>query len=176
MALYVINKINNKLKCIHRKNSFLISALQRLLCNALIQPHFDYACSAWYSNLTKKKKLLKTKCMRFWLQLDKLKHISHKEFQLLNWLPVTYRFKQCANSIVFKYFNEEYPSYLSEVFSFRKLKCPFCKTNNGQFGLSYLGLTFWNKILETLKRTNNLNTFTNNLKKHFLNELRNYSV
>ena len=75
MALYVINKINNKLKYIHRKNSFLTSGLQRLLCNALIQPHFDYACSAWYSNLTKKKKLLKTKCMRFWLQLGKLKLI-----------------------------------------------------------------------------------------------------
>ena len=26
-----------------------------MLCNALIQPHFDYACTAWYPNLTKKK-------------------------------------------------------------------------------------------------------------------------
>ena len=45
-------------------------------------------------------------CMRFCSQLDKLKHISHEEFERLNWLPVTYRFKQCVNSIVFKYFNE----------------------------------------------------------------------
>ena len=27
-----------------------------MLCNALIQPHFDYACTAWYPNLTEKKK------------------------------------------------------------------------------------------------------------------------
>ena len=56
MALNVVNKINNKLKFLYRKNSFLTPALRRLLCNALIQPHFDYACSAWYPNLTKKLK------------------------------------------------------------------------------------------------------------------------
>ena len=31
-------------------------------------------------------------------------------------LPVAYRFKQCVNAIVFKYFNEQYPNYLNEVF------------------------------------------------------------
>ena len=46
MALNVIHKINNKLKFLYRKNDFLTPILRRLLCNALIQPHFDYACSA----------------------------------------------------------------------------------------------------------------------------------
>ena len=36
MALKVINKINSRLKFLHRKNKFLNSALCRLLCNALI--------------------------------------------------------------------------------------------------------------------------------------------
>ena len=53
MALSVINKINNKLKFLYRKNRFLTLALRRLICNALIQPHFDCACSACYPNLTK---------------------------------------------------------------------------------------------------------------------------
>ena len=57
MALNVVNKINNKLKFLYRKNSFLTPALRRLVCNAFIQPHFDYACSAWYPNLTKKNKI-----------------------------------------------------------------------------------------------------------------------
>ena len=43
MAVKVINKINSRLKFLHRKNKFLTPALCRLLCNALIQPHFDYA-------------------------------------------------------------------------------------------------------------------------------------
>ena len=54
MALKVINKINSRLKFLHRKNKFLTPALCRLLCNALIQPHFDYASSAWYHNLIQK--------------------------------------------------------------------------------------------------------------------------
>ena len=104
MALSFKNKINNKPKFLYLKNRFLTATLRRLLCNALIQPHFDYACSAWYSNLTKKLKnrvqTSQNKCIRFCLQLDKMTHISHKEFETLSWLPVTERFNQCINSIV----------------------------------------------------------------------------
>ena len=111
MALNIIPKINYKLKFLYRKNVFLTPRLRRLLSNALIQPHFDYACSAWYPNLTKKIRhriqTTQNKCMRFYLKLDKLKHISHEEFERLNQLPVAYRFKQCVNSIAFKYFNAQ---------------------------------------------------------------------
>ena len=58
MAHKVISKVNARLKFLHRKNKYLTPNLHCLLCNALIQPHFDYACSAWYPNLSKK---LKTK-------------------------------------------------------------------------------------------------------------------
>ena len=34
---------------------FLTPPLRRLLCNVIIQSHFDYACSAWYPNLKKIK-------------------------------------------------------------------------------------------------------------------------
>ena len=190
MALSVINKINNKLKFLYQKNRFLTPTLRRLLCNALIQPHFDYACSAWYPNLTKKLKnriqTSQNKCIRFCLQLDKTSHMSHKEFETLNWLPVTERFNQWINSIVFKYVNDQCPNYLNEIFqiapanniqtrgSFLKLKCPFRKTNAGQMALSYIGPTIWSKIPDTLKRTKNLNTFKHNLKEHYLKELKNY--
>ena len=81
MALSVMNKINNKLKCLYRKKRFLAPTLRRLLCNVLIQPHFDYACSAWYPNLTKKLKnsiqTSQNKCIYFCLQLDEMTHISY---------------------------------------------------------------------------------------------------
>ena len=95
MALKVINKINGKLKFLYRKNSFLTPRLRRMLCNALIQLHFDYACSAWYPNLnTKLKKILQimqNKCIRFCLKLDKMHHISKEDFKTINWLPVDQR-------------------------------------------------------------------------------------
>ena len=56
MALKVVNKINVKLKFLYWKNKFLTPELCRMLCNALIQPHFHYACTAWYPNLTEKTK------------------------------------------------------------------------------------------------------------------------
>ena len=120
MALKTIKKINQKLKFLYRKNRFLTPELRRLLCNAIIQPHFDYACSAWYPNLTQKLKkklqVMQNKCIRFCLQLDKMSTISHKEFKDLNWLQVINRFEQCVISIVFKFINGNCPYYLNEVF------------------------------------------------------------
>ena len=54
MAIYVMDKINKKIKFLYRKSQFLTSPLRRLLCNALIQPHFDYACLAWFPNFVEK--------------------------------------------------------------------------------------------------------------------------
>ena len=56
MANKVISKVNARLNFLHRKNKCLTHNLRRLFCNAFIQPHFDYACSAWYPNLSKKLK------------------------------------------------------------------------------------------------------------------------
>ena len=167
MALNVIHKINNKLKFFYRKNVFLTSKLRCLFCNALIQPHFDYACSPWYPKLIKKLKhriqTTRNKCVRFFLQLDKLKHIFHEALKCLNWLPVNYRFKKSVNSIVFMYFIEQFPNYMNEVFdiatesnfqlrcSFQKLKHLFRKTNNDKYDLSYIGPTFWNQSPYTVK-------------------------
>ena len=55
--------------------------------------------------------------------------------------------------------------------NFLKLKRPFRNTNTGQKALSFIGPSFWNQIPETLKKTNNLNTFMHNLKKHFFNKM-----
>ena len=189
MALSVFNKINNKLKFLYWKNRFLTPTMRRLLCNALIQPPVDCACSAWYPNLNKKLKnriqTSQNKGIRFCLQLDKMTHIPHKEFETLNWLTVTERFSQCINSTVLNYVNNQCPNYLNQDFqtslenniqtrgSFLKLKCPFRKTTVGQMALPYLGPTIWSKTTDTLKRTKNLNTFKHNLKEHYLKELKN---
>ena len=56
MALKIINKINGRFEFLFKKKRYLTPYLKRHLCNALIQPHFDHACSAWYPNLNKKFK------------------------------------------------------------------------------------------------------------------------
>ena len=123
------------------------------------------------------------KCIHFCPQLDKMSHISQKQFEIIIWLPIKERYSQCINSIAFKYVDNQCPHYLNEVFmkapesssslrnSYQKLQQPFRKTNTGQNALSFIGPALWNKVPEKIKRTTNLNTFKHNLKKHYLKEL-----
>ena len=57
MVLNVIDKVNLCLKFLHRQNHVLTPPLHRRLCNALIQPLFDYVYTAWFSSLSKRLKL-----------------------------------------------------------------------------------------------------------------------
>ena len=184
MALNVINKVNSKLKFLYRKNRFLSPQLRRLLCNALIQPHFDFACSAWLPNLNKNilKRLQTTqnKCIRFCLQLGNRSHIGANEFEKINWLNINDRFEQCASANIFKFFNNNCPSYMKEIYepigkisiktrqSYKKLKHPFRKTTRGQKCISYIGPSIWNKLPDFIKESMNLNTFKHNFKSYYL--------
>ena len=98
MALKVIEKINGRLKFLWRKNKFLTPPLKRLLCNYLIQPHFDYASSAWYPNLQKKLsdklQICQNKCIRFCLSMGNRSRVGINQFKEINWLPVKDRFDQ----------------------------------------------------------------------------------
>ena len=56
MVHKVISKVNLRLKFLHQENRYVTPNPCCLLCNALIQPNFGYACSAWCPNLSKKLK------------------------------------------------------------------------------------------------------------------------
>ena len=92
MATHVINKVNSRIIFLSRQNKFLGIPLHRLLCNALIQHFFDYACNTWYPNLNKNLKVhllaAQNKCIRFCLKLGEKKGISVEEFEKINWLPI----------------------------------------------------------------------------------------
>ena len=189
MALKVIQKINMKLRFLYRKNKFLTPLLRRMLCNAIIQPHFDYACLVWYSNLTKalknKIQVMQNKCIRFCLGLGNLAHVGEKEFKMINWLPTSDRIDQCLCSMIFNFFKENCPEYMSEIFhvaspgnigtrfSYKKLKQPFRKTNMGQHSVSYLGPSQWNKLPKDMKQSGTINTFKHKFKTLYLDKLRN---
>ena len=108
VALNGIDKINSRLKFLHRQNRFLTPPLRRLLCNALIQPLFDYACTAWFPNLSKKLRLrfqaTQNKCIKFCLQLDKMYMICVNEFLVGSMFMI-----DTFNSLflIFKFYNSE---------------------------------------------------------------------
>ena len=191
IALNVVSKINTRFKFLCRKNKFLSPQLRRLLCNALIQPHFDYACSVWYRNLNKKFKTklqtLQDKCVRFSLQLDNRAHVGITEFKKINWLPIDYRFRQCLAANVFKFFDDKCPLYMKDVFdkscmsqastmsqrnSTMKLSQPPRRTSYGQICISLLAPSVWNNLPNELKRCTNLNTFKHKIKEYLLCKIR----
>ena len=90
MAMKSQRKINTKLQFLYRQNEFLNPKLRRLLCNSLIQPHFDYACISWYPLMNQKMRnklqVTQNKCIRFCLKLNSRQHIGAKEFIKINWL------------------------------------------------------------------------------------------
>ena len=65
MALKIINKVNDRLRFLYRKNRYLSSYPKRLLCNAIIQLHFDYACSAWNKKFKSQLQTIQNNCTRF---------------------------------------------------------------------------------------------------------------
>ena len=187
MALNIIDKINSHLKFLHRQNPFLTPPLHRHLCNVLIQPLSDYACIAWFPNLSEKLRLrlqaMQNKCISFCLQLDKMSRICVNEFLELNWLNVHDRYLQFIVSDIFKFYNNQCPDYFNEVFCpvddngvatrccNKKLKLPFCKSKLGMQSLSYVGPSTWNKLSDNIKTTTSVNCFKHNIKKYFLMKL-----
>ena len=164
------------------------SQLWRLLCNELIQPHFNYACSVWYPNLNKKFKTklqtLENKCVHFCFQLDNRAHVGITEFKKINWLPVDYRFRQCLAANAFKYFDDRCPLYMKEVFdnscisqastrtSTMKLTQPPRRASYGQNCISFPTPTVRNNLTNELKRCTNLNTFKHKIKKYFFYKIK----
>ena len=161
-------------------------SLHRLLCNTLIQPHYDYACSAWYPSLNKrlvkKIQISQNKCIRYCLELDNRAHIGANEFKEINWLPTKERVSQCICVTVFKFFNNMAPDYTSGIFhpshsrhntrmSTYKLDLPFRKSVYGKKTLSYLGPKTWNSLPAQIKLCKNVNSFKHDIKNLYFKRL-----
>jgi len=186
MANYALGKINGKLKFLYRKQQYLNYSLRRLLINALIQPHFDFACLAWYPNLNCNLKTriqtIQNKCIRLCLNLGNRTHIGINMFKVINWLPTQKRFEQCLCTSIFKFFIGMAPTYISEMYfpvkqslytrrSLNKLCLPNKNTTRGIKTLSYIGPRIWNNLSIFLKSAPNINIFKHRLKDSFFENL-----
>ena len=121
MVESILSKINNKLKFLYRKQRFLNKDIRRLLCNSLIQPHYDFACCSWYPLLTKNLKnrlqVSQNECIRFCLNLNNGASIDNTKFIEINWLPVKKRYEQCVCTLIYKYFQNNVPEYINDIFT-----------------------------------------------------------
>ena len=188
MALKVLTKVNGKLRFLYRQGKYLNKRLRRMLCNTIIQPHFDYASSAWYPNLSvglkKKLQIAQNKCVRYCLYLGNREGIRYKHFKEMNWLPISERVDQFIAVSVYKFSKGLAPVYMEDVFkknpSLRctrfsdesKLSIPNRNHNYGKNCLSYRGATIWNSLEIKIKEAQSCNTFKHLVKDRFFSNLK----
>ena len=184
-ALPTLSKINGRIKFLFRHCKQLTLKTKKTLCTALIQPHFDYTNSAWYTNCTKNMKTkfqtAQNKMCRFVFGLNCRAHIGAEQLNCLDWLNVSLRAKQLSLMHAFKIKNDICPVYLKDdfrpvnqshnhhtrsslsSFALPKFKGPGYKT------FIYTVIKEWNGLPESLRSCDTASSFKHLLKQHLKN-------
>ena len=112
-----LSKIQNKIKFLYRNTKGFDTQTKKLIVSALVQCHFDYGASFWYSGLTKlyksKLQVMQNKVIRYILNLSPRSHIGAAEFQMVNMIPVEYRVQQLKLNHMFNVVNNRAPNLFS---------------------------------------------------------------
>ena len=116
MAQKVVSKINQRIRFIARVSTYLNRAALEVLSGALIQCHYDYACSSWYTGITAALKgrlqTAQNKLVRLILKLQPRTHLTNTHFNSLKWLRVEERVSQIKLCMVHKILRNAVPQYL----------------------------------------------------------------
>ena len=186
IASKVISKSTNKLKFLYRNTTSFDLQTKKLLVSALIQCHFDYACSSWYSGLSQKLKnkiqITQNKIIRYLLNAPARTHIGFDEFKKVRLLPVASRVEQLKLNHMYGIVNGKAPEYLckqvqmvSEQHSHQtrgsSLACVVPRVNS--FGITsfmYTGIKIWNNLPISLKKVKSKQLFKQEIKKYLFNK------
>ena len=177
----IVTKANNRIKFLYKFKDILDKNCRKLLCNALIQCHLDYCCSAWYSGLNKlhqkKLQIVQNKMVRFILNLDYRTHVGQQELNQLNMLKVEDRARQLQLNHLFKIYKGICPEYMLEDFnriSDTALRtCTRASLNNfflpracdeAMKSFFYSGIKNWNSLPANIKSIDSESTFKEKVK------------
>ena len=141
---------------------------------ALIQCHFDYACPAWYSGLTKRMKnrlqCAQNKIIRYVLNLSPFTHIGLDEFKIVKMLPVEYRVQQLKLNHMYDIVNGIAPDYMSNLLEIPPIDHHITRNSTLSFAIPqvstsgltsffYTGARLWNSLPSESKLSVSKNIF-----------------
>ena len=186
----VIGKASSRLKFLYRHKDILNENTRKIMCSALIQCHFDYCCSSWYSSTNKgqRKRLqvMQNKIIRFILNLGNRSHIGVAEHEKVNMFPVIDRVRQLKLNHAFNVKMGQCPEYLKDRFNRigdTELRiCTRASRNNfflprvknqGVHTFYFSVIKDWNFLPAKIKDLTNRDHFRISLRKHILTELKN---
>ena len=177
----ILKKANSRLKFLYRCKDILNFNSRKILCTALIQCYFDYACSSWYSGvnktLSKKLQIMQNKMVRFMLNLRRRDSVKNKELRKVDVLNIPDRVKQLKMNHVFKIKKQTCPPYM--LSNFNRLNANntrmatrasatdfFVPRVHGQGANTFFftAIKEWNSLSTDLKNENVEDSFKNKLK------------
>ena len=159
---------------------------RKMLCSALLQAHFDYACNSWYRGLQKKLKdklqTTQNKVIRYVLNYHCRQHIGFKDFLRIGWMNVKSRVDYLALNLMYNIFNRTAPSYMMSGLKFKchnhKTRCsdysyfvPSVKTQ-GSVIFNYCGIKLWNALPSNIKVCNVKSEYKNKCKGFLMNKMK----
>lgn len=187
IASSVIKKVNSRLKFLYRQGYFLNASLRQMLCNSLIQCHFDYASASWYSGLTnhfkKRLQIVQNKVVRFIYNYGPRTSVKSSDLSGLGMLDVESRVKQMRLNHVYKVFNRNCPMYLNDnLVRLSDLHCYNTRGSQNNFYVPnvnsisrktfyYNGIIDWNCLPDSLKQIRNKWKFKKEVKKCLMQQL-----
>lgn len=176
----IVKKINSRIRFLYRQKHCLNMDMKKLLCNSLVQCHFDYASSSWYSGITKQLKhrlqVAQNKVVRFIHGYDFRTSLTVNDFSSIGWLNVENRVKQLRLNHVHKIYNKKCPSYMYENFCLvsdmhgynsRNSKCNFYVQPANSFTINtfyYQAVQDWNSLPLCIKNVRNKFEFKRKVK------------
>ena len=189
----IIKKASSRLKFLYRYKDMLNENSRKILCSALIQCHFDYCCSSWYSSTSKtlknKLQIMQNKMIRFILNLGYRAHIGILEHEKVNMFPVASRVRQLKLNHVLNIKNKQCPEYLKEnLLRLSDTELRQCtrasrlnfflpRVHNQAVNTFYFSaIKDWNSLPAKIKEITNGDSFRTMIKKHTVSELRNKEI
>ena len=172
MGNSVIKIVNAKLKFLYRKSAFFGTNEKKLLCSALVNPHFEYACNAWYRSVNAKVKhklqTAQNKMIRYLLNYGCRRHIGFSDFKKSNCLDINARVDYMSLNLMFNIFNNVAPSYMCDINRIshrhhtRQSDSAFVVPGvkgQGSKSFKFNGSKLWNELPTNLKHVQQNNRF-----------------
>jgi hypothetical protein len=181
IANKALAKINNRLKFLYRNTLHFELDIKKLLVSALIQCHFDYASSSWFSGLSKFS-TSQNKVVRYLLGLPPRSHIGIQELYSVNLLPVETRVEQLKLNQMYTIINHTAPSYLDakmvrdqHSISTRASRYSVVIPPGGRVGKSTFANSasiVWNSLPAAIQAIENRPAFKRSVKEFLWNHIR----
>jgi hypothetical protein len=176
----VAAKISSKLGLLSRIRHFLPMKQRKMMFNALVLPHFDYAASVWCNTSQKHLNtliLLHKRAGRLLLEVPR-DTPTEWVYANLGWKTPHFRWKKQVVTLVFKTMNGGAPAYLSDTFKLSRnqhfhntrhasngnICIPKVKTEYGKRTFHFSGATLWNSLPPETRSASSLAVFKRKMK------------